>query len=123
MAPNGKMAETKVWPGEEGVIVHEDLLPALESVASTLKSLVPLLKVKYKDFWEHRGDPQGLQIRPISGSKRISQHALGKAVDIASHYNPHLTEHIRGRQILTIIRLLGEIESMKNIRKYGRRHV
>jgi len=118
MTPNGKMAEAKVWPGEEGVIVHEDLLPVLKSVASSLENLVPLLEVKYIDFWKHHG-AQGLQIRPISGSKRISQHALGKAVDIASHYNPHLTE----RRILTIIRLLGEIESMKNIRKYGRRHV
>jgi D-alanyl-D-alanine carboxypeptidase len=123
MVPIGMMAEARVWPGNNTVIVHKDLLPALKAVNSTLDPLGPLLKVKYEDFWEHRGDPQGLQIRPISQSESISQHALGKAVDIAPHYNPHLTKSIRGRQILTIIHLLGEIESMKNIRDYGSRHI
>lgn len=116
MAPEGKMVKVKVWQDREPVIVHEDLLVVLEPVASILAHISPLLRDKYPDFWKHHS-ALGLQIRHIRGSKTLSPHTVGKAIDTSATYNPHLKDP----GLLTILSLLGDIDSTAGVRRLQKR--
>lgn len=106
-APEGKMAKIRIWSDlEKEAVVHEDLVHELNQVADELTKLAPLLRQKYLPFWEKRS-ALGLQIRPIAGTSTLSAHAVGKAIDVAAKFNPHLKDP----------RLLSEIESEASVEK------
>lgn len=110
--PEGKMAKIRIWSDlEDEAIIHEDLIGELSQVVDELTKLAPLLKRKYPLFWKSRS-ALGLQIRPIAGTSTLSAHAVGKAIDVAASFNPHLKDP----------RLLSEIESEAGVERWEKRH-
>ena len=100
------VAEIPYWgfDGKEHVgqlVVRRDLVPEVKAIFSEIRAVkFPIAKMV--PISKYRGDDEasmadnntsGFNYRKIKGSRRLSNHAFGKAIDINPLINPFVSKH------------------------------
>ena len=93
--PYFSFAEMK---GEGQLVVHKDLLQDVESIFAKLfarqfpiQKMVPVVAYGWDDILSMQdNNTSSFNYRTIYGTNKISNHALGRAIDINPLINPHI---------------------------------